>query len=110
MYRLTRRTPLSSGQKQGDIIQDGELKRKIIDKMLASGTLVRVSTPPLDELPGWETRAKLLAKAGIRTVQDLIEADMAELRKATKKTTTTIRRWQTEAKKAIEVSPPKDFD
>jgi hypothetical protein len=108
MYRHTRRTPLSSGQRQGDIIQDGDLKPKTIQALLSAGTLVRVSTPPLSELPGWKTRAKLLAKAGIITVQDFIEADKAKLIKVTKKTATTVNRWKAEAKKAIEVNPPPD--
>lgn len=110
MYRLTRRTPLSSGQKQGDIIQDGELKKRTIDRMLATGTLVRVSTPPLSELPGWDDRAGLLARAGVITVEDLLEADRSKLTKATKKTVTTIRRWQAEARKAIEAAPPGDHN
>jgi hypothetical protein len=110
MYRLTRRTPLSSGQKQGDIIQDGDLKQTTILKMLSTGTLVRVSTPPLSELPGWEERAKLLAKAGVITVQEFIEADRQKLARVAKKTATTIRRWQAEARKAIEPEPPDDHD
>jgi hypothetical protein len=110
MYRLTRRTPLSTGQRQGDIIQDGDLKGKTIQKFLATGTLVRVSTPPLTELPDWEKRAGLLEKAGIITIQDLIEASPAQLVRATKKARTTVRRWQAEAKKAIEIPPPDDND
>jgi hypothetical protein len=110
MYRLTRRTPLSTGQRQGDIIQDGDLKPKTIQIFLVSGTLVRVSTPPLTELPGWEKRAELLKKAGIITIQDLLEASPTGLVRQTKKSRTTVKRWQIEAKKAIEVKPPDDHD
>lgn len=98
MYRMVRHTPLSSGHKYGDIVRDGELSPATIQRMLESGTLVRVSTPPLSELPGeWENRARILAQAGIVTVTHLIEANVTELAKATRRPAKIIKQWQDDA-------------
>lgn len=97
MYRMVKHTPLSTGQKYGDIIKDDELSSSTIQKMLSSGTLVRVSTPPLSELPEWEKRADILVRAEIITVTQLLEANVTELAKAIKKPVKIIKQWQDEA-------------
>lgn len=97
MYRMVRHTPLSTGHKYGDIIKDGELAPATMTRMLASGTLVRVSTPPLSELPEWDRRAAALALAGVFTVSHLIEANVSNLARSTKKPAKIIKQWQDEA-------------
>lgn len=94
---MVRHTPLSSGQKYGDILRDGELSSTTIQKMLDSGTLVRVSTPPLSEVPEWEKRAELLVVTGIVTLEHLIKADTLELAKKLKRPARIIKQWQDEA-------------
>lgn len=99
MYRMVKHTPLSSGHKYGDILRDGDISAAAVQKMLLSGTLVRVSTPPLSELPGeeWEKRAATLMMHGIVTVQNLIEADITELARKLKRPARIIKQWQDEA-------------
>lgn len=104
MYRMVRNTPLSTGQKKGEIIKDGELKPEIIQRFLASGTLTRVETPPLTELPEFEDRAATLAKAEVVTIQDLAEANVTGLAKSLGKSTRSIKQWQDEA--LAWLSPP----
>jgi hypothetical protein len=94
---MVRRTPLSTGQKYGDIIKDGELSPNTIARMLESGTLVRVATPPLSELPDWDKRAGTLAMAGVFTVTQLIEANVSNLAKSIKRPAKIIKQWQDEA-------------
>lgn len=101
LYRLTRRTPLSTGQKYGDIIREGDLSARVLRIMLETGTLIRVSTPPLSELPGWERRSDVLARAGVSTVEELIQAQPEEIAAKVKKSARTIRRWQEESAKFI---------
>lgn len=108
MYRMTRQTPLSTGQKYGDIIRDGELKSETIEKMLASGTLVKITTPPLSELPILEEQSERLAKVGVVTIDDLIEANPTLLGKKVKKSMVTIEKWQKQALKFLE--PDKKSD
>lgn len=98
MYRMVKHTPLSSGQKYGDILKDGDISAAAIQKMLASGTLVRVSTPPLSELPGeWDKRTAALMMCGVVTIQNLIEADTTELARKLKRPARVIKQWQDEA-------------
>ena len=108
MYRLIRRTPLSTGQQYGDIIRNGDLSQTAIDTMLASGTLVRVTVPPLSEIPVFEERSDILIRAGIRTLGDLIDATSADLASKINKSVTTARRWQAEAIKCLEPPRPKN--
>jgi hypothetical protein len=97
MYRYTRKVPLTTGQQYGAVIRDGDLKPKVIEKFLATGTLIKISTPPLSEIPAYEKRSKELLKASIQTIEDLIECNATEVAKKLNKSTVTIRRWQSEA-------------
>jgi hypothetical protein len=95
---MTRHTPLSTGQKYGDIIKDGDLCPTTICILLDKGILTRVSTPPLSELSEmWEKRARKLNKAQVVTISDLIEANVPDVAKAIKMSSSTVRRWQIEA-------------
>jgi len=100
-YRVIKRTPLSTGQEQGDLVDSSRFKQSTLDRLIISGTIAEVFMPPLAELPGWAGRAARLEPLGIVTVNDLIESD-AETIKAIKKefkyrTITPIKRWQEEA-------------
>ncbi len=97
MYRYVRQTPLDTGHKYGSILKDGDLKEKTISKFLKTGTLVKITTPPLSEIPNFDKRSKLLAKVNIDTIEDLISANANEVAKKIKKSAITIRRWQSEA-------------
>jgi hypothetical protein len=97
MYRMVKHTPLSTGQKYGDILKDGDLQPSTIQRMLDSGTLIKVSAPPLGEFPEWEKRAELLLTAGIVTASDLAEADVNELAGKINRSVRIIKQWQGEA-------------
>lgn len=97
MYRMVRHTPLSTGQKYGDIIRDGDLNPAVIQKMLSSGTLLRVNTPPLSELPEWDKQAGLLAGTNVLTIRDLLDVDVNELARKIKRPARIIKQWQDEA-------------
>lgn len=97
MYRMVKHTPLSTGHTYGDIIKDGELSPSTIARMLASGTLVRVTTPPLSELPDWDKRADILRAVGVITITNLIEANVIDLAKSIKRPAKIIKQWQDEA-------------
>ena len=97
MYRYVRKTPLDTGIKYGDILKDDDLKEKTIKKFLVSGTLVRITTPPLSEIPTFEKRSQELIRVGIETIEDLTNANPNQVAKKTRKSVVTIRRWQSEA-------------
>lgn len=103
MYRYTRQTPLSTGQKYGAIIKDGDLPAHTIERFLASGTLIKMELPPLAVLPDdWQERREILAVANIFTIGDLLGADVRQLSRATGKTSKIIREWKTEAERWLD--------
>lgn len=110
MYRLVKHTPLSTGHKYGSIIRDGELSPATITRMLESGTLSRVSAPPLSELPDWEERAGQLVEVGIITVDDLLKANVNQLAKKLKKASKTVKQWQDEVLKWLNPEPDNNND
>jgi hypothetical protein len=101
LYRWTKRTPSSTTPpiKYGEVIRwdDPRLKPAVRDRLIESGTLAEVSTPPLFELPGWEERAGLLAEKGVVTISDLMAVDEKKLSRIIKRTPKVIREWQSEA-------------
>lgn len=108
MYRYVRQTPLDTGHKCGDILKDGDLKPETIKLFLEKGTLVRVTTPPLTEIPKFEKRVEALARADILTIDDLVMANPTKVAKKVLKAQSTIRRWQAEAMAYL--SPPQIED
>ena len=64
------------------------------EKLVEVGAVSELRPPPLEELPGWKTRAKMLKKAGIDGVEGFMLADEAELAKALKKRRPTIAKWK----------------
>lgn len=100
-YRVIKSTPLSTGHRQGDLVDGGRFKPPVLDALVKSGALCEASMPPLSELPGWATRAPRLAELGVLLVSDLVEAD-ADTIKAIKaefkyRTNAPIKKWQDEA-------------
>lgn len=107
MYRYVKRVPLDTGHKYGDILKDGDLSKKTIEKFLRSGILVKVSSPPLSEIPAFEERGEILAPVGVVKISDLAEANPTELAKKVHKSASTIRRWQHEAMRWLAPDEPK---
>lgn len=100
-YRMIKRTPLSTGQVEGDLISENVFKAQTLKTLVDKGVLVLVSMPPLAELPGWSIRAEKLAKLGVITIDDLLDADEGKLREIRGefhyKTNVPIDKWKSEA-------------
>ena len=98
LYRV--RKLLSTGHQPGDVVQGTDFREGVAEILVEKEMLVEVSTPPLSQLPGWRTRAKALARAGIITVQDLLDTEEEAIRKAVEhKTTRAVKKWKQEAVK-----------
>jgi len=103
LYRVLR--PLSTGHEVGQLV-DGD-RFKYIDALLENRALSPVSTPPLSELPAWETRAEKLAEVGIVTIQDFLDADDDVLKEAFNyKTMRTINKWKQELQHWLVMDEP----
>ena len=96
---------------RGGILYAGSLTRLEwlgadgIARLLDVGAVSRVATPPLAALPGWKVRAGKLQQIGIVTVEDLIEADIAEVKAHMEvMRESTVEKWIQEARDAILVS------
>ena len=108
LYRMIKRTPLSTGHKYGDIIREGDLRSGVIAILVAKDVLTPVNGPPLGELPGWTTRAERLGKKlGICTVGDFIAYDNQAIVEEYGYRLSTIERWKEEAMKWLIASAPK---
>jgi len=111
MYRYTRHTPLSTGQKYGAIIKDSDLPAHIIERFLTSGTLIKMELPPLAVLPdNWQERRDILATANIFTIGDLLAADDKKLGRAIQKTPKVIKTWKSEAEQWLNPEPTSNSD
>lgn len=73
---------LSGVAQRGELTQLTHLKLEQIAKLEQSGAVSRVSAPPLAALPDWEKRAVKLQNIGIVDVEQLVEADPAQIAKA----------------------------
>jgi len=100
-YRVIKQTPLSTGHKQGDLVDGARFKPPVLDALIKSGALSEAAMPPLSELPGWATRAPRLASIGVLLVSDLLDADTVTMKAIRSefryKTNAPIRKWQAEA-------------
>lgn len=102
-YRVIKKTPLSTGQTYGELVDGSRFKENVLNALLDSGAISEVFMPPLSELPGWETRAPRLALLDVVKVQDLLEATPETFEAIKKefryKTNAPIVKWQEEALK-----------
>lgn len=71
------------------------------------GAIAPVIPPPLSALPGWSIRANRLAKVGIVTVLDLLEAEMETVKAACRVSDATAERWKAEARGWLTGPPAK---
>lgn len=68
-----------------------------VERLRQLGRVERVNAPPLEALPGWKGRAKLLNPLGIRTVEDLMAGDEDEIGAAVRRSRETVEGWKREA-------------
>ena len=64
--------------------------------LVRKGAVREVESPPLSELAGWQTRARRLEPHGIKTMDDMMEADANELAEALGVKSVTVEKWQDE--------------
>lgn len=76
-------------------------------KLMAVGAVAPIQTPPIAALPGWKTRAAKLITAGIYTVEDALETQVAALADAGGVRHDTAERWLRELREWV-VVPPTD--
>lgn len=101
--RWTRLSPSSTTPpvKNGEVVREDDTRfsPQVRERLIASGTLAPIQTPPLFELPDWEERAGILAELGIVTISDLAAANERSVAKGTGKSIKLIRQWIGEAEK-----------
>jgi len=90
---------LTTGHERHDVIPASELVPEAVEVLLARGIISIASGPPLVELPGWKVRGRVLAAAGIETINALLDAEHEEAIIAAfqLKKRSTIERWRREA-------------
>jgi hypothetical protein len=98
LYQVVKQTPLSTGQRYGDVVSGDRFQPATLDRLVAGGVLTAIQTPPLSVLPGWSRRAEKLAGAGVHTVEQLLDMDDAKLATLfNQRGTKNARRWKEEA-------------
>lgn len=94
-YRV--KIPLAKGQK---IIGIGSLTGLAwmdevgIQRLIKTGAVRVVLSPPLSELAGWKTRAKRLEPVGVVTMADFLTVDAADLARVLRAKRETVIGWQ----------------
>ena len=100
MYRVISITPLSNGLKYGDLF--GERDDMNIPALLAAGRIAEAQSPPIGAVPKLANIARRLTDTDIKTVQQFIDADAAELAEQLGyKTKAPVERYQTIAANAL---------
>jgi hypothetical protein len=94
---------LNSALSKGDKLYPGEsysrldwMKPAGVEVLVNQGKVRLVQTPPLIELAGWKIRGATLAKHGIRTIDDFLEADIEIIGKLMRRKIPTIKKWRAE--------------
>lgn len=114
IFRVLRRLEYS-GSPTG-FLEKGTLSRLpkcgyvVIDKLKARGIIAEAAVPPLEELPGFGSRAKRLQKLGIETLAHLLgveDPDVAANKLGIKEE--TFIKWQDDGKKWLVASTPKKY-
>ena len=78
--------------------KDYGIAPRVLAILESKRAIERVNTPPLEIPEGWRYRATRLRRAGITTVEELLEADVETLAGQTSLRAETIRTWQEEAR------------
>lgn len=108
IYRVIKRTPLSTGHTYGQIVQGKVFKaQKVINALIHKKVLAEVNAPPLSEFPGWKLKSGKLARAGIATVNDFLNCDSVMVAKELGYQTRTINKWKKEIEGKWLLSTPK---
>lgn len=82
--------------KQGEIFSADRIRAESIALLEQAGKISELHPPPMNKLPGWSARAKMLKRAGYETVQDFLAASDTEIAAATQRKHTTVARWRSE--------------
>lgn len=87
---------LSNVAKRGELTRLSHLTPEQIAKLERVGAVAPIATPPLSELPEWAIRAGKLAKAGISTAEQFLEADVEAITKVLRVKPETAQQYQQE--------------
>ena len=77
------------------------------EKLIEVGAVAYVGAPPLAELPGWKLRAPRLAKIGIISIIDFLEAEEGRIQEILKVRPETVRQWKTDVRGLLEAPSPE---
>lgn len=72
-----------------------------IQRLIDVGAVSELHAPPIEELPGWKTRAKALKRAGVDDVSVFLMADEGELAKKLRKRKPTVSKWKVEMRRLL---------
>lgn len=96
--------PLSTGHIPGQVVDAGAFKDGVVPKLERAGAISIIKSPPLSELPGWQSRAEILNVHAIRTVEEFICTDSTRLKDIFNyKTTRTISKWKKELRNWVNI-------
>ncbi len=84
-----------------DLEGEYKIKPSTIEILIKNGAIAKVSTPPLEVLPGWAYRAKRLASKGVETVEDLLKSDTEALAGELGLKPETVETYKTEARESL---------
>lgn len=91
--------PLDAGKKKikgGNIFPASYLQPKALNTLEKMGIIAPASLPPLKALPKWKIQSTKLAKTGIITAGDFLEAPDKDLAKALKVSEAEIKTYKAE--------------
>lgn len=92
---------LSGVCQRGDLTRLTHLTPEQIAKLERVGAVAPISSPPLAVLPEWAIRAGKLAKAGIVTVEQLLEAEAESVAKTLRVKVETAKQYQADAEQFL---------
>ncbi len=88
--------------KKDEIIYPNSLHRlswldeKQIETLIETGSISRISPPPLSILPGWKARSIKLLKIRIVNAEEFLEGNVNEMSKILRVKIETIKKWKQE--------------
>lgn len=93
-YRINTNLTIGANIIKGNTIKNLELSEFNINRLLLSGAISVISTPPLEFLPMWELRAEQLKSLGIITGVQLLDSDSNEIAEKLGRTVEMINSWK----------------